>query len=58
MDHNCPLNCHVQWFEEVSDYLLLGRRHPHICEGPTLVAYKWSPKQCDKDTANANQVVF
>ena len=22
------------------------------------MAYKWSPKQCDKDTANANQVVF
>ena len=36
---------------------LPGRRHPHVWEGAPLVAYKWSPKQCDKDMANPNQVV-
>ena len=55
-DH--PLNCQVQWFEEVSDYLFPGRRCPHICRGFPLVAYKWSPNQCVKDTVNTNQVVF
>ena len=25
---------------------------------PPLVAYKWSPKHCDKDAANSNQVVY
>ena len=46
------------WFKEVSDYLFPGRRCPHICEGSPLVAYKWSPNQCEKDVVNANQVVF
>ena len=36
---------------------LPGWRHPHIWEGTTLVVYKWSPKQHDKDVANSNQVV-
>ena len=36
---------------------LPGWRHPHILEGVRLVAYKWSPKQCDKDVANSDQVV-
>ena len=36
---------------------LLGRRHLYIWEGAPLVAYKQSPKQCDKDTANPNRVV-
>ena len=36
---------------------LPGWRHPHIWEGAPLVAYKQSPKQCDKDVANLNQVV-
>ena len=36
---------------------LPGRRHPHIWEGALLVAYNQSPKQCDKDTVNPDQVV-
>ena len=36
---------------------LPGWRHPHIWEGAPLVVYKWSPKQCDKDMGNSNQVV-
>ena len=36
---------------------LPGWRCPHIWEGAPLVVYKWSPKQCDKDAANWNQVV-
>ena len=36
---------------------LSGRRHPHTWDGAPLVAYKRSPKQCDKDVANPNQVV-
>ena len=35
----------------------LGWRHPHIWEGAPLMVYKWSPKQCDEDAANPNQVV-
>ena len=35
-----------------------GWRHPHIWEGALLVAYKWSPKQCDKDVVTLNQVVY
>ena len=58
MDCNHPLNCQIWWFEEVSDYLFPGRRHPHICKGPMLVAYKWNPNQHVKDVVNANQVVF
>ena len=57
-DHNHPLNCQIQWFKEVSDYLFPGRRCPHVCKGSSLVAYKWSPNQCVKDAVNANQVVF
>ena len=57
MDHNHPLNCQIWWFEEVSDYLFPGRRHP-ICKGAPLVAYKQNANQCDKDIANANQVFF
>ena len=58
MDHDHPLNCQIWWLEEVSDYLFPGRRHPHVCKGSPLVAYKWSPNQCVKDAVNANQVVF
>ena len=58
MDHNHPLNCQIWLFKEVSDYLFLGRRHPHVCKGSPLVAYKWSHNQCVKDMVNANQVVF
>ena len=36
---------------------LPGWRHPHVQEGAPLVAYKWSPKQCDMDVINSNQVV-
>ena len=36
---------------------LPGWRCPHIWEGAPLVAYKWSPKQCDKDAVNSNRVV-
>ena len=57
MDCDHPLNCQLQWFEEVSDYLFSGRRCPHVCKGSPLVAYKWSPNQHVKDTVNANQVV-
>ena len=53
-DHEHPLNCQIWWFEEVSDYLFLGRRHPHICKGSPLVVYKWSPNQCVKDAVNTN----
>ena len=58
MDCDHPLNCQIQCFEEVSDYLFPGRRHPHICKGSPLMAYKWSPNQCVKDMVNANQVFF
>ena len=47
-----------RWFEEASDYLFLGRRHPHVCKGSPIVAYIWSPNLCVKDVVNANQVVF
>ena len=57
-DHDHPLNCQIQWFKEVSDYLFPARRHPHICKGSPLVAHKQSPNQCVKDKVNANQVVF
>ena len=36
---------------------LPGWRCHHVWEGPLLVAYKQSPKQCEKDTVNSNQVV-
>ena len=36
---------------------LPGWRHPHVWEGGPLVVYKQSPKQCDKDAVNSNQVV-
>ena len=36
---------------------LPGWRHPHIWEEAPLVVYKRSPKQCDKDMANSDQVV-
>ena len=36
---------------------LPGWRHPHIWKGALLVAYKWNPKQCDKDAITSNQVV-
>ena len=35
-----------------------GWRHPHIFEGALLVAYKWSPKQCDKEAVASDQVVY
>ena len=37
---------------------LPGWRHPHVWELAPLVAYKWSPKQCDKDAVTSNQVVY
>ena len=37
---------------------LPGWRHPHIWEGAPLVAYKQSPKQCDKEAVVSNQVVY
>ena len=37
---------------------LPGWRHPHVWEGTPLVAYKWNPKQCDKDCVTSNQVVY
>ena len=43
---------------EVSDYLSPGRRHPHFHKGVPLVAYKWSPKQCDKEAVTSDQVVY
>ena len=36
---------------------LQGWRCAHIWEGTPLAVYKWSPKQCDKNMANSNQVV-
>ena len=33
-------------------------RHPHIWEGVPLVAYKWSPKQHDKEVVTSKQVVY
>ena len=58
MDLDQNLNCQIWWFKEVSDYLFLGRRCPHICKGSPLVVYKWSPNQHCKDVVNGNQVVF
>ena len=37
---------------------LPGRRHPHICKGAPLVAYKWSPKESDKEAVTSDQVVY
>ena len=37
---------------------LPGWRHPHVWEGAPLVAYKWSPKQCDKEAVTSNEVVY
>ena len=37
---------------------LPGRGHPNICKGTPLVAYKWSPKQCDKEAVTSDQVVY
>ena len=37
---------------------LPGWRPPHIWEGAPLVAYKWSPKQCDKEAVVSIQVVY
>ena len=36
---------------------LPGWRCPHVWGGAPLVVYKWSPKQCDMDMANSDQVV-
>ena len=37
---------------------LPGRRHPHICQGTLLVAYKWIPEQCDKEAVTSDQVFY
>ena len=37
---------------------LPGRRHPHICKGTPLVAYKQIPEQCDKEAVTSDQVVY
>ena len=37
---------------------LPGRRHPHICKGTPLVAYKWIPEQHDKEVVTSDQVVY
>ena len=37
---------------------LPGRRHPHICKGTPLVAYKQIPEQRDKEVVTSDQVVY
>ena len=37
---------------------LPGWRHPQVCKGTPLVAYKWIPSQHDKEAATSDQVVY
>ena len=53
-----PWIAKIWWFEEVCDYIFPGWRHPHVCDGSPLVAYKQSPNQHEKEVTNANQVFF
>ena len=40
------------------DTFLPSWRHPHICKGTPLVAYKWIPTWCDKEAVTSDQVVY
>ena len=37
---------------------LPGWRYPHVWEGALLMAYKWSPEECDKEAVTSDRVVY